>query len=113
MTRTVPVIYEIAQPDSRLRIGMNVKALVYTGVTQGALAVPASALIDETGQPVVFVQKAGETYERRPVEVGARDGEYVEIKRGLAAGERIVSRGAYQLRLAALSPATVGHGHEH
>ena len=112
-TRTVPVVYEIRNPDPRLRIGMNVKALVYTDRVRDALAIPGSAVVDENGQAIVYVMRNGESFERRPVELGVRSGDFVEIKDGLMLDERIVARGAYQVRLASLSSAAVGHGHAH
>jgi cobalt-zinc-cadmium efflux system membrane fusion protein len=47
------------------------------------------------------------------VQLGIRDGDYVEIRSGVASGERVVSRGAYLVKLAASGPAEVGHGHAH
>ena len=44
---------------------------------------------------------------------GPRDGDWVAIKSGVAAGERVVTQGAYQVRLAATQPAAMGHGHAH
>jgi hypothetical protein len=42
-----------------------------------------------------------------------RDGDFVEVKNGLAEGERVVTLGAYDVRLAATAPAAIGHGHAH
>jgi membrane fusion protein, heavy metal efflux system len=112
-TRTVPAIFEFANPAGRLRMGMRFRAWLYTGRASEGPAVPASALVDESGQAVVFVQKSGETFERRLVETGPRDGDWVALRAGIAPGERVVTRGAYQLRLAAIAPAALGHGHAH
>jgi multidrug efflux pump subunit AcrA (membrane-fusion protein) len=62
---------------------------------------------------VAFVQKSGEAFERRTLVLGARDGDFVEVKSGLAEGERVVTLGAYDVRLAATAPAAIGHGHAH
>jgi multidrug efflux pump subunit AcrA (membrane-fusion protein) len=75
--------------------------------------VPASALVDDAGRPIVFVQTAGETFERRPVTVGAREGELVQILAGVKPGERIVTTGAHLVRLAALSTSVPATGHVH
>ena len=75
---------------------------------------PADAVVDDGGQPIVFVQTGGESFERRPVIVGGeREGRFVRIEAGLDAGERVVIKGAHLVRLAALSPQTPGHGHVH
>lgn len=112
-TRTVPAIFEFANGDGSLRAGMRVRARVYSGSGRPGIVIPAAAVLDENGQPVVYVLRQGESFERRPVRVGARDGDRIAITSGLAAGERVVTTGAYQIRLAAASPAAMGHGHAH
>lgn len=113
VTRTVPVLFEFAQPDERLRIGMAVKAQVFAGAASEVVAVPASAVLDENGVPTVFVMTGGESFERRPVRIGARDGDWLEVVEGLEAGQRVVTRGAYLVKLAATKTGEIGHGHAH
>lgn len=112
-TRTVPAIFEFANPAGRLRLGTRLSAQLLTGSGVQGVAVPASALVDEGAQSVLYVQSGGETFERRPVIPGARDGDWVAIGSGLQPGERVVTRGAYQVRLAAAAPAAAGRGHTH
>ncbi len=112
-SRTVPVIFEFPRPDPRLRVGQSVTARVFTGEEQDALVVPAGALVNDAGADVVYVQTGGERFARRLVRVGLRDGEHVAIQEGLAPGERVVTRGAYLVHLAAGAPAEAGHGHAH
>ena len=76
-------------------------------------AVPAAALIDDAGRPIVFVQREGETFERRAVTVGPRSGDLVQIIEGVKPGERVVTKGAYLVRLASLSTSVPAHGHVH
>ena len=112
-SRTVPVVFEFPRPDPRLRVGQAVSARVFTGEEQDALAVPAGALVNDAGTEVVYVQIGGERFERRLVRTGLRDGDFVAIEEGLLPGERVVSRGAYLVHLAAGAPAEAGHGHAH
>jgi multidrug efflux pump subunit AcrA (membrane-fusion protein) len=112
-TRTAPLILEFSNPDLRLRTGMLVEANVFTGNTVEGLAVPVSALVRDNGVPVVYVELGGESFERRVVQTGIRDGDYIEIRSGVESGERVVSRGAYLVKLAASGPAEAGHGHAH
>jgi len=112
-TRTVPAILEFDNPGGALRAGMNLQARLFTGRSLKGVAIPVSALVDDGGQSVAYVQKEGESFERRMVEAGPRDGDWVAIKSGIASGERVVHRGAYQVRLAASQPAVAGHGHAH
>lgn len=111
--RTLPVIFEVANQDARLAVGQSVFVRLFTTAASKAPAVPESALVDDAGRPVVFVQAAGESFERRPVTVGGREAGYVHVLEGIKPGERVVTRGAYQIRLAALSPQVPAHGHVH
>ena len=47
---------------------------------------------------VVFVPDAGGVYTPRDVETGAERDDRIEIRRGLAAGDRVVTRGAFLLK---------------
>jgi multidrug efflux pump subunit AcrA (membrane-fusion protein) len=75
--------------------------------------VPSSAIVDDAGRPIVFVQVEGEAFERRPVTLGAREGDRVQVLAGVKPGEHIVTRGAYLVRLASLSTSVPAHGHVH
>ncbi len=112
-TRTAPVIFEVDNASGRLRIGNFAKAMIATGAPRRALAIPASAIVDDAGRPIVFVMVEGESFERRPVRVGIRSNDWVEVSEGVAAGEHVVSRGAYEIKLQASSGSVPAHGHVH
>ena len=112
-SRTVPIIYELSDPDRRLVIGQAVSLRVFVSAVTEAVTVPNSAIVDDAGQPVIFVQVGGERFERRAVQLGNRESGLVQITGGVAPGERIVVRGAPLIRLAALSPQVPAHGHTH
>lgn len=115
-TRTVPVVFEFANPDRALRLGLTAKVQVFAGAGEDkeSVLIPASAIQDENGVSVVYVQTSEERFERRLVRTGARDGERMAILAGLEAGERVVSKGAYLVRLSTSTSASAGHaGHNH
>ena len=111
--RTVPIIYELRDPDRRLAVGQAVSLRIFASAAIEAVTVPESAVVDDAGQPVVFVQVGGESFERRPVRLGNREAGQVQIAGDIAPGERVVVRGAPLIRLAALSPQVPAHGHTH
>ena len=111
--RTVPIIYELVDPNRRLAIGQAVSLRVFASEATEAITVPDSAIVDDAGQPVVFVQVAGERFERRTIVPGNRESGLVQITGDVAPGDRIVVRGAPLIRLAALSPQVPAHGHAH
>jgi multidrug efflux pump subunit AcrA (membrane-fusion protein) len=96
-----------------LRAGAFVEAHIWNGPEREALVVPASAILEEKGVDVVYVMVGGERFERRMVRLGARDRDKVEILSGLEPGARVVTDGAYYVKLAGTSTGSVGHGHAH
>ncbi len=113
ITRTLPLLIAFDNPGGKLKVGMFAESHIITSARSEAVAVPVSAVIDDNGKHIVYVQKDGEHFEARQVRTGIRDDRYIEIVAGLKPGEYIVARGGYLLRLAATSPATIGHGHTH
>ena len=111
-TRTAPALFEAPNPAGALRIGMTARITAVTRTVSGPV-IPTSAVIDDNGKPVAFVQTGGESFERRALVLGPRAGERVLVEAGLKAGERVVTRGGYEIRLATLSDAVPAHGHEH
>jgi membrane fusion protein, heavy metal efflux system len=112
-TRTVPLIYEAKNPESRLRVGQSVNLFVETDRAEDTLAIPTAAIVEEDGRPIAFVQLGGETFEKRDLTLGIRDGNWVQVLSGITPGERVVITGAYSVRLASVSSAIPAHGHVH
>jgi len=83
------------------------------GKPVNATLIPKSALLEDYGNYSVIVELSGESFERRPVTIGKRNGAQVEIKTGLAVGEMVVTKGAYQVKMASMSGAVPAHGHDH
>lgn len=94
-------------------LGARLFVQVYVDQANDTLAVPASSIIDDGGQPVVYVQSGGETFARRSVVLGIQDGPWIEVIQGVEPGEWVVSQGAYYVKLAATGGDTIGHGHAH
>jgi RND family efflux transporter MFP subunit len=112
--RTIPVYYEFNNPQNKIKIGMFAEVFVKIGQVEESLAIPESAIVNEDGLHTAYVQLEGEAFEKRILKTGIIDQGYVQILEGLKEGERIVTKGAYQVRLAALSPeSAIGHGHVH
>ena len=77
-------------------------------------AIPNEAVVRMDGLSIAYVQKDGETFERRVLVLGVTDGIYTSIQKGVAVSEYVVTTGAYQVYLASLSDGeSIGHGHLH
>jgi RND family efflux transporter MFP subunit len=113
-THSLPVLFQVPPEVSQgLVAGMTAVVRLITGEHRDVLSVPSAALVDDNGTDVVFVQSSGESFERRSVETGMRSAGRVEILGGVIAGERVVTEGAWAVRLAGLAPASADHGHAH
>lgn len=110
-TRTMDVVF--AAPNLGLSPGQRLQGRLRTGFVRQLLSVPATAVIDEGGQTVVYVQVEGEAFERRPVVTGLRSGALIAVTGDLKPGERVVTVGAAAVRSAGQSPAAFGEGHAH
>lgn len=80
----------IANLDGLWRPGSAVKARVMVDRQPAALVVPLTALQSAGEQDVVYVREGGDTYRMRPVKVGRRDAQRVEVLGGLKPGEQVV-----------------------
>ena len=96
-TRSVAV-RALAPPTARpLRIGETIFGQIATAVHARAIVIPVAALVPEGDGFKVFVVTTGNIARERKVTVGRRTEANAEILSGLAAGERIVTEGAYGL----------------
>jgi cobalt-zinc-cadmium efflux system membrane fusion protein len=99
-TRTAKVRLEFPNPKGHLEAGQLVTARIVADdrhETAEVLAVPRSAVEQIEGKTVVFVQTA-DGFERRNVLTGASGGSRIEIRQGLALGERVAVEGAFLLK---------------
>ena len=76
------------------------------------LTIPVSSLTEEQGIYFVYTQVHPDAYKKQEVTLGANDGRNVEILSGLHNGDKVVSKGAYHIKLASASSA-IPHAHEH
>jgi RND family efflux transporter MFP subunit len=96
-TRSVSV-RALAPPSARaLRIGETVFGQITTGAQPRAIVVPVTALVPDGDGYKVFVVVTGNLARERKVTVGRRTETVAEITSGLAAGETVVTDGAYGL----------------
>ncbi len=112
-SRTFSVTYAIDNKDRHLAINQTVYVRLFSGTRETALVVPGTAIVDDQGQSVIYIQSGGESFSRRPVKLGKRQSSVVQIIEGLKQGDRVVSKGAHLLRLASMSTSVPAHGHVH
>lgn len=86
---------------------------ISTGTGKKGVVIPSSALLENYGKYSVIVQLGGESFEERNVLIGSRNGDNVEITKGLKQGEMVVTTGAYQVKMQSMSGKMPAHGHAH
>jgi len=112
-TRAARAVFEVDNRSGELRLGMQANLRLGSGEKKNVLLVPKESVLDNEGKKIVYVLRTGEEFERRDVVVGDEYGNKVAILSGVKAGERVVTQGAYQLKLQELKPANAGaHTHE-
>lgn len=94
-TRSVGVRARLEHPVRALRIGETVFGRINVSVHADAVSVPIQALVPEGEGYRVYVVDSSGVAHARDVEVGARTERDAEILKGVAAGERVVTYGAY------------------
>jgi membrane fusion protein, heavy metal efflux system len=112
-SRTLLVRFDLQNDDGAVRPGMLADIELATGRVEAAVAIPLEAVVMDQGLPTAYVLLEGELFQRRDLELGVRDGGLVQVLAGIERGERVATRGAYVVRLAALSGASFGAGHAH
>jgi membrane fusion protein (multidrug efflux system) len=111
-TRTLPLEATLPNPDGRLKPGMFMDVTLVLGRRETP-TVPESAVISRGPSQFVYRleeeatgpgpsegkgSQGGPRVSRQPVETGVRRDGWVEIRSGLAAGDRVVNRGQGVLR---------------
>jgi cobalt-zinc-cadmium efflux system membrane fusion protein len=101
-TRTAKVRVAFPNPNGQLNAGQLVTARIIGDPKRASgevLAVPRSAVEQVEGKTVVFVERGDDGgFERRNVITGISGGDRVEIRQGLAPGERVAADGAFLLK---------------
>jgi cobalt-zinc-cadmium efflux system membrane fusion protein len=108
----IPVNFQI-DGNAGILPGSFAEVYLKTVPVYNALVIPASALVEEQGIFYAYVQTGGESFQKRELKPGASDGVQVQVLSGLAEGERVVIKGAYQIKLSQAGGALPAHGHEH
>jgi RND family efflux transporter MFP subunit len=105
LTRTVPILAQADNREGLLKPGMFVRILLDSPVTERALTVSQSAVVDIEGKNGVFVPTSSSTqaanhrsFVFRPIQAGRESGGRVVVKSGLKEGETVVAAGAHQLK---------------
>lgn len=114
--RTVQVRIEVPNPGQRIKIGQYADVTLDALASGGVVAIPETAVVDNGVRQVAFIAKDGGVFEPRTILLGRRGRGYVEVRRGIAEGEKVVASGNFlidaesnlQTALSTFAPADSG-----
>lgn len=108
----VPITFELNSAPGIVP-GSFVEVFLLSNERNGVLSLPHEAITEEGGLHFAYLQLDEEGYKKQEVTLGQDNGERVQILSGLKEGDRVVTRGAMHVRLAASGNAIPAHSHEH
>ena len=92
-TRTLDAEVHLINDSGLLRPGMYGRGSIVVEVHPQAFVVPGAALQVSAGQKFIYLANRDQV-QRRQVEVGVDEGEWVEVTKGLSNGDEFVTAGA-------------------
>lgn len=108
-TRTATARVILDNPDGRWHPGMFVSVELVSDEIEVPVAVSAQAIQTYRDWTVVF-GRYGDYFEARPLELGRSDGHWVEVLRGITAGEQYASGNSFAIK-ADMDKAGASHDH--
>ena len=96
-TRATRVRIELPNSNLRLKPDMFVNVRLFAGSGRPSLTVPVTAIVDRGQQQFIWVEASPGSFTARPVTLGARTQDRVEILSGVSAGELVAVEGGFLL----------------
>jgi len=98
--RSIKVVAEVENRQEQLKGGLFVQGRILTGNRTGVLKIPRAALLswDVAGKKAEVFAAEQNVAQRREVRTGGTFGDQVEVTSGLAAGDRVISRGGFNVK---------------
>lgn len=115
-TRTAKVRIEVENRLNLLKVDSFVEVVITTtqeiNSPSKSIWVIEDAIQKVQDRSVVFVKRSENSFEMQEVVIGRKQGVYVEVKKGLIGGDRVVAKGAFKLKSIILKEE-IGEGHGH
>lgn len=107
----IPVTFEFDNVGDIIP-GAFAEVFLLSSPQNNVISIPVSSITEEQGLFFVYLQLDAEGYKKQEVELGENNGERVHILSGLKTGDKVVTKGVYQVKLAATS-SVMPEGHNH
>ena len=96
--RTLPARIRLTNDDRALRAGMAVEVRVTSDRGRDDVVVPATAVQLVAGKRVAFTALGGDAFQSHELTLGVEQPDWVEVRRGLSAGDEVVTQGSFELK---------------
>jgi cobalt-zinc-cadmium efflux system membrane fusion protein len=108
-TRTAKVRVPLANTDGMFRANMYGEARILAATDETSVSVPRSAVQRAKDVQLVFVRLSDTEYETRRVQLGAANGDWIEVRKGIRPGEEVATTGSFLLKTETLKDS-IGAG---
>ncbi len=95
--RVGEVICTVENHEGLLIPKLTVSARIESGAVKSVLTVPREAVVEQDGQSYLWLHAEGETARQQAVELGLRTASLVEVRAGVAEGDRVLLPGGSPL----------------
>lgn len=108
----IPVTFRFSNSGDIVS-GSYAEVFLKTNETKEQIVLPLTAITEEQGTYFVYKQIDPTCYKKAEVQLGISDGKNIEVLSGVKDGEKVVVKGAYQVKLASAVSSIPAHSHEH
>lgn len=108
----IPVTFRFSNSGDIVS-GSYAEVFLKTNETKEQIVLPLTAITEEQGTYFVYKQIDHTCYKKAEVQLGISDGKNIEVLSGVKDGEKVVVKGAYQVKLASAVSSIPAHSHEH
>ncbi len=107
----IPITFEFDNTEDIIP-GSFAEIFLLTNLQNKAISIPVSSITEEQGLYFVYIQLDEEGYQKQEVTLGQSNGKRVQVLSGLKINDKVVTKGVYQVKLAATS-SVIPEGHSH
>lgn len=108
----IPVTFRFSNSGDIVS-GSYAEVFLKTNETKEQIVLPLTAITEEQGTYFIYKQIDPTCYKKAEVQLGISDGKNIEVLSGVKDGEKVVVKGAYQVKLASAVSSIPAHSHEH
>ena len=96
--RTLPVRIRLPNPNGTLHSGMFTDITLFDRTGHEGLVIPPGAIQTIADKSVAFTPEGSNKFRGHTLELGVRRQDWVEVRHGLSAGDKVVTEGSFALK---------------